>query len=101
MDINEKNIAAAFGNLDPTEEQKERIYENILKAENDNVKKITSGRFRRKRAGSVIAAAAAVLTMGTLSFSALGLIGSPLQLRLSRRHKRHRKDNRKRHSDRA
>lgn len=80
MDINKKNIAAAFGNLDPTEEQKERIYENILNAknaensENENVKKITSGRFRRKRAGSVIAAAAAVLTMGTLSFSALGLI---------------------------
>lgn len=77
MDINEKNIAAAFGNLDPTEEQKERIYENILnakKSENENVKKITSGRFRRKRVGSVIAAAAAILTMGTLSFSALGLI---------------------------
>lgn len=80
MDINEKNIAAAFGNLDPTEEQKERIYENILNAknaensENENVKKITSGRFRRKRAGSVIAAAAAVLTMGTLAVSALGII---------------------------
>ncbi|MDE7303978.1 MAG: hypothetical protein K2N60_11730, partial [Oscillospiraceae bacterium] len=80
MDINEKKITAAFEKFNPTEEQKERIYENILNAKNaelseiSGVKKISSGRFRGKRMGSVIAAAAAVLATGTLAVSALGLI---------------------------
>lgn len=80
MDINEKKITAAFENLNPTEEQKSRVYENILNAKNaelseiSGAKKISSGRFRGKRMGSVIAAAAAVLATGTLAVSALGLI---------------------------
>ena len=77
MDINEKKITAAFEYLNPTEKQKERVYENILNVKNAEIsgaKKISSGRFRGKRMGSVIAAAAAVLATGTLAVSALGLI---------------------------
>lgn len=77
MDINEKKITAAFEKFNPTEKQKERIYENILNVKNAEIsgaKKILSGRFRGKRMGSVIAAAAAVLATGTLAVSALGLI---------------------------
>ena len=77
MEIDKKKITAAFENFNPTEEQKDHIYESILNTQNAEIadaKKISSGRFRGKRMGSVIAAAAAVLATGTLAVSALGLI---------------------------
>lgn len=74
MDINGKSIAAAFEGLSPAEEQKKRIYENIVSTESAGVKSSRGGRFRIGRAGAATAAAAAVLVSGTLAVSALGLI---------------------------
>lgn len=74
MDINRKSIAAAFESMNPTAEQKKRIYENIVCAENADMKSSRGRRFRIGRMGAVGAAAAAVLVSGTLAVSALGLI---------------------------
>lgn len=74
MDINGKNIAAAFEGLSPAEEQKKRIYENIVSTESAGVKSSRGERFRIGRMGAAVAAAAAVLVSGTLAVSALGLI---------------------------